>query len=140
MARSIIIALILFAVAGVAFYFVWQRIQEKQKTEGWKEHQGRVRRIVDMRKQVDEYEKWVNVTFYYEYVVDGRVYTETATNRENVSKKRHAKKKYQPGAPVKIYFNPENPAQSSLTSGVSNIDYILLIIPGIFLLIGFSFL
>ncbi len=140
MAYEWVVGLLLFAFAAAFFIFALHKFKQKQQTEGWRAHQGRIIELLDIKKNSDESGKWYNVSFRYEYVVDGEVFIGMGTQSDHTERrKRRVKEKYKPGEPVKIYYNPKNPRQSSFSSGTNLNDYILFIFPIIFFFIGLSF-
>ncbi|MBD3352315.1 MAG: DUF3592 domain-containing protein [Candidatus Lokiarchaeota archaeon] len=139
MAYTWIVSIVLFIVAGIFFYFAWQKYQFKQKTEQWTPTTAKVIEA-HFEKGADEYESWWDVHLELDFTVNGKQYRSFTKKRDDRIRKRAIKKKYSPGTLLNIYYNPKNPTETVFSKGVDYSDLILFIFPIIFFLIGVSLL
>ena len=91
MAYGWIIGIILLIVAGVSFYFVWQKFQFRKETGQWLPVMARLNNANFIKKS-DESGRWWEITMDFEYQVQGQTFHNRATKKDEYMKKKEIKR------------------------------------------------
>jgi len=137
---SIAVGIVLILLGTIVLYFALKKIQEQLTNKEWPSVEATIQNV-QITKHQDESGKFYNIALEYSYELGEYRYTRESALKNVYEKKRHLKQKYAPGLPITAYYNPENPRESVLESGINMaMIIILLLIPAILIIVGISLL
>ena len=148
---AVVLGLVGLAVIGLGL----RRMGQAARSRKWPTTPGSIRsstilsRLAPTLPQADEDEEQAAArppqTLYrpevtYTYTVEGKTYTGTKLGGDTVevSSERHAREhaaRYVPGAPVTVYYDPENPSHALLEPGVHSVSWLMPAVGVVFLIV-----
>jgi len=139
MATTNLVGALLLILGVIASYFSYKWLMEKKRSENWIQVDAQILSS-SIKKQSDEdsgtsYDTYLD----YEYEINGQLFRNSGTIRGDTGKKKQIKERYAPGQSVNVYYNPENHPETVLVAGIQMLNLIILMIPAILIITGFSY-
>ena len=139
MATTNLVGALLLILGVITAYFSYKWLMEKKRSENWIQVDAQILSS-SIKKQSDEdsgtsYDTYLD----YEYEINGQLFRNSGTIRGDTGKKKQIKERYAPGQSVNVYYNPENHPETVLVAGIQMLNLIILMIPAILIITGFSY-
>ena len=139
--------IILLVIGLVVLFAMGRNVLQGRKSQAWPTAPGKVQytgmETYQSRDEDGSTSTTYGATIQYTYNVGGQEYESNRRTFANVrtSSRRRAEQilaKYPQGSPVNVYYDPENPAESVLETGVGLGAYALLVFAAILTLAGLA--
>lgn len=119
---------ILFVLAaGWFLYNQTMAFRRAQQSATWPRTKGRIEMARRQLISIDEYGNLTGATILYEYRVNQKKYTgRTVAFAPKLASGRRLLNKYPPGKQVAVYYRPDDPEITTLETGLSRANYVML--------------
>jgi hypothetical protein len=139
--------IILLVIGVIALVFFGRNVMLGRKSQNWPNAPGTILQTgMETYQSTDEdgsTSTTYDATIMYSYEVGDQSYQgnrRTFTNVRTGSRRRVEQilARYPQGGAVSVYYDPANPAESVLETGVNTFAYVVLVIAGILVLAGIA--
>lgn len=133
--RDLVIIVVLFTSVGVGFTYInVNTILAAAASGSWPYVEGQVTWTQFRHSDSHVYQK-----VRYRYVVGGREYSSeqiSFARAHRPARSKQTARRYTEGQSVRVYYNPENPANAVIEPGLSYFPFLLLLLGLAFLVVG----
>ena len=139
MATTNLVGAIFLILGLIASYFSYKWLMEKKRSENWIQADAHILSSTIKKQSDEDSGTTYDSSLEFEYEVNGQLLRNRGTIRGDTGKKKQVKAKYAPGNRVSVYYNPDNHQETVFYPGMQVTNLIILIIPAILIITGFSY-